>query len=77
MKNQPVGLSMMILKRRVARERRMEKYTLLKDWRDDLRREREFESSLSQNSKEDFVKVYDNIAPWGGFSTYRCRYNNF
>lgn len=56
---------MMIYKRRIARDRRMEKHNLLKDWRDDLRHEREFEDALARSSPDGFERVYDDIHAWG------------
>jgi hypothetical protein len=57
---------MMIYKRRVARERRMVQAALLREWRDDLKRERDFEFALMKRQGA----VYGNLDDWGRvFST--------
>jgi hypothetical protein len=51
LKPQPISISMMIKKRRLARERKGEKYGELVQWRDDLRKEALFEDLAFKGEK--------------------------
>ncbi|KAH8112251.1 hypothetical protein DFH11DRAFT_1706665 [Phellopilus nigrolimitatus] len=63
MKPQPVHISMMIRRRRLARERRGEKYAELVEHRDDIYRESTFEEALSGaalgSDEQEFLPVFD------------------
>jgi hypothetical protein len=62
MKPQLECVTMMIHKRRVGRERRMAKDAMLREWRDDLRRERNFEHGLKRAGMVE--RVYDDLQSW-------------
>jgi hypothetical protein len=50
----------------------MEKNALLNDWRDDLRREREFEGALARTSEAGFAGIHEDSAAWGVFFMHGC-----
>ncbi|TDL17204.1 hypothetical protein BD410DRAFT_730238, partial [Rickenella mellea] len=63
MKPQPQHITLMIKRRRIARERRGEKNVLLHDWHEDLVLEGKFEKSLSmatRTDEHDFDDVFRN-----------------
>ncbi|KAF8578492.1 hypothetical protein K439DRAFT_1528793 [Ramaria rubella] len=67
MKPQPIHVSRMIWNRRRVRELRLDKQEMWKEWKDDLRRERDFEASLYEHAQGNgfqFEKIYDNLEAW-------------
>ncbi|KAF7430485.1 hypothetical protein PC9H_006193 [Pleurotus ostreatus] len=58
LKPQPLAITMMIKRRRAARERRALKLMAVNEWIDDLRREREFEDGLKKHATASFDPVY-------------------
>ncbi len=58
LKPQPLAITMMIKRRRAARERRALKLIVVNEWIDDLRREREFEEGLKKYANTPFEPVY-------------------
>jgi hypothetical protein len=65
LKPQPMAISGMIFKRRVARDRRMTAASRLREWRDDLFREHVFESKLQKSSPEMVDRVFADHNGWG------------
>jgi hypothetical protein len=65
LKPQPMAISGMIYKRRVARDRRMTATLRLREWRDDLFREHVFESKLQKSSPEMVDRVFADHNGWG------------
>lgn len=69
MKPQPVAVSMMIRKRRLARERRGEKYEQLRMMQEDVKHEAEFESNLR---KAEWMRPFFHNAEWSKRSVHPC-----
>jgi hypothetical protein len=65
----------MILKRRKARDRRIEKGALIAEWRRDLKGEIEFESVLERKARRDGMrmeKIYQpHMRAWGEHFPFR------
>ncbi|KAF4593341.1 hypothetical protein AB1N83_010168 [Pleurotus pulmonarius] len=74
LKPQPLAITMMIKRRRAARERRALKLIVVNEWIDDLRREREFEEGLKKYANTSFEPVYTGPEgkDWDG-PLYRVR----
>lgn len=67
MKRQPLALTMMIKKRRVAKDRRVEKEGYISELRSYVRQEGVFEDKLAEISKNEFTPSFGggNHREWG------------
>jgi protocatechuate 3,4-dioxygenase beta subunit len=66
---QPEHISLMIFKRRKARQRRGAHYADLRSMRDDVRREVQFEASLTAIADQPFERAFDSAEDWGTSQT--------